>query len=128
MRSSEAKGRLAKISMRRRSPAWSSFSKVARSAVLPANFAGSGSGQEEVIVVAPCGFDLARSMAEAETLRQLPRWSEIAAVKQGRVWAVDGNAYFNRSGPRIVDSLEILAHILHPDRFPPPSSGALPVR
>jgi iron complex transport system substrate-binding protein len=71
----------------------------------------------DVIVVAPCGFDLARTMVEAETLRDLPGWTELAAVRNGRVWAVDGNAYFNRSGPRIVDSLEILAHLIHPDRF-----------
>ncbi|HUE71861.1 MAG TPA: cobalamin-binding protein [Pirellulaceae bacterium] len=82
----------------------------------------------EVIVVAPCGFDLPRTLVEAETLRHLPGWKELAAVRNRRVWAVDGNAYFNRSGPRIVDSLEILAHVLHPDCFPLPRSGALPLR
>ena len=71
----------------------------------------------DVIIVAPCGFDLNRTIAEAQTLQLLPGWDELAAVKQGRVWAVDGNAYFNRSGPRIVDSLEIVAHILHPGIF-----------
>lgn len=71
----------------------------------------------DVIVVAPCGFDLPRTILEAEALRELPGWNELAAVQHGRVWAVDGNAYFNRSGPRIVDSLEILAQLLHPDRF-----------
>jgi iron complex transport system substrate-binding protein len=78
----------------------------------------------EVIVVMPCGFDLARTVAEAEVLRGRPGWADLAAVRSGRVYAVDGNAYFNRSGPRIVDSLEILAHLLHPDRAEPPLSAA----
>ncbi len=74
----------------------------------------------EVIVVSPCGFDLGRTLAEVPQLAKLDRWSELTAVKTGRVYAVDGNAYFNRSGPRIVDSLEILAHVVHPGLFPPP--------
>jgi iron complex transport system substrate-binding protein len=74
----------------------------------------------EVIVVCPCGFDLDRTLDEAQILSGFEGWSEITAVRQSRVFAVDGNAYFNRSGPRIVDSLEILAHLLHPDRFAPP--------
>ena len=81
----------------------------------------------EVIVVMPCGFDLVRSEAEVQTLRRRPGWSDLAAVRTDRVWAVDGNAYFNRSGPRIVDSLEILACLFHPDRFhPPETSGKEP--
>lgn len=71
----------------------------------------------EVIVVSPCGFDLARTVAEATTLADLDDWQQISAVVHGRTYAVDGNAFFNRSGPRIVDSLEILAHLLHPQRF-----------
>ena len=74
----------------------------------------------EVIIVMPCGFGLARSEAEVQTLSRRPGWSDLAAVRADRVWAVDGNAYFNRSGPRIVDSLEILAHALHPDRVERP--------
>ncbi|MCH7700381.1 MAG: cobalamin-binding protein [Planctomycetes bacterium] len=72
----------------------------------------------EVIVVMPCGFDLQRTIEESRTLTGLDHWAEITAVRQGLVYAVDGNAYFNRSGPRIVDSLEILAALVHPDRFP----------
>ena len=49
------------------------------------------------------------------------RWNDLAAVRQGRVTLIDGNAYLNRSGPRIVDSLEIVAHAVHPDAFPAPS-------
>jgi iron complex transport system substrate-binding protein len=74
----------------------------------------------EVIVVGPCGFDLARTMEEAVVLPALPRWSDLSAVRARRVYAVDGNAYFNRSGPRMVESLEIVAHLIHPELFGPP--------
>lgn len=72
----------------------------------------------EVIVIMPCGFDLERSIIEAEPLSRRDGWSDLKAVQQGQVFAVDGNAYFNRSGPRLVDSLEILAHLIHPEQFP----------
>lgn len=74
----------------------------------------------EVIVIAPCGFDLNRATAEAAGLTSRPGWFDIAAVRAGRVYAMDGNAYLNRSGPRIVDTLEILAHLFHPQLFGPP--------
>ena len=73
----------------------------------------------DVIVVLPCGFDLARSRAEMPPLSGRDGWSGLRAVKNGRVFLTDGNQYFNRPGPRLVDSLEILAEILHPDVFPP---------
>jgi iron complex transport system substrate-binding protein len=72
----------------------------------------------EVIVVLPCGFDLARTRAEIGALTSRPGWNRLRAVKKGRVALTDGNAYFNRPGPRLVESLEILAEMLHPDRFP----------
>ena len=71
----------------------------------------------EVVVVMPCGFDLARTLHEAGDLPKLRNWSKLTAVEAGRVYAVDGNAYFNRSGPRIIDSLEILAELIHPTVF-----------
>jgi iron complex transport system substrate-binding protein len=74
----------------------------------------------EVVVVMPCGFDVQRTIVEAQVLASVPEWANLAAVREGRVYAVDGNAYFNRSGPRLVDSLEILAHLFHPGLFPPP--------
>ena len=74
----------------------------------------------EVIVILPCGFDVERAIVEAQVLPALPQWASLAAVRGGRVYAADGNAYFNRSGPRLVDSLEILAHLFHPELFPPP--------
>lgn len=70
----------------------------------------------DVIVVLPCGFDLARTRAEMPGLTRLPGWSSLRAVRNGRVALCDGNAYFNRPGPRLVESLEILAEILHPQR------------
>ena len=76
-----------------------------------------------IIVIAACGFDLARTVQEAETLRELPGWADLTAVRSGRVFTVDGNAYFNRSGPRLVNSLELLAHLAHPDLFEAPDLG-----
>ena len=52
----------------------------------------------------------------------MPGWSGLSAVREGRVFAADGNAYFNRSGPRLVDSLEILAHLFHPELFAAPKT------
>lgn len=72
----------------------------------------------EVIVVMPCGFDVARTLEEMPLIQRLPGWNDLPAVKQGQVFAVNGHAYFSRSGPRLVDALEILAHILHPELFP----------
>ena len=71
----------------------------------------------EVIIVMPCGFDLERTRKETQALEQHPEWSSLHAVRTGKVFITDGNAYFNRPGPRLVDSLEILAEILHPDSF-----------
>lgn len=74
----------------------------------------------QAIVVMPCGFDLSRAISESRTLGALPGWGELSAVREGRVFAVDGNAYFNRSGPRLVDSAEILGHLFHPELFEAP--------
>ncbi len=71
----------------------------------------------EVIVVLPCGFDMARTRAEMPALTGRPDWRELRAVRAGRVFLTDGNQYFNRPGPRLVESLEILAEILHPEAF-----------
>ncbi len=71
----------------------------------------------QVVVIMPCGFDLERSIVEAQVLPGMTGWNRLAAVRDGRVYAADGNAYFNRSGPRLVDSLEILAHLFHPRLF-----------
>ena len=72
----------------------------------------------EIIVLMPCGFDMPRTVQEAATLEQLEGWHDLPAVKAGRVFAVNGHAFFSRPGPRLVDGLEILAHIIHPEIFP----------
>ncbi len=72
----------------------------------------------DVIVVVPCGFDLPRTRRELESLALREGWRELRAVREGRVFLADGNAYFNRPGPRVVESLEMLAAALHPEIFP----------
>lgn len=72
----------------------------------------------EVLVLMPCGFDVVRAAEEARTLPEHPGWSDLPAVKNGRVWAVDANSYFSRPAPRLVEGVEMLARILHPGVFP----------
>ena len=67
----------------------------------------------EWLIIAPCGFDLERTMREVPTLEALPGWFDLRAVRQGKVALADGNKYFNRSGTTIVETVEILAEILH---------------
>jgi iron complex transport system substrate-binding protein len=71
----------------------------------------------DVVLVKPCGFDLHRTLSEVDILRRTLPWSSWRAVAAGRVYVADGNAFFNRPGPRIVESLEILAACLHPEAF-----------
>jgi iron complex transport system substrate-binding protein len=71
----------------------------------------------EVIIVMPCGFSIERTLREIDILLQLPGFAELQAVKNNRLYVADGNQYFNRPGPRIVDSIEILAEIIHPKQF-----------
>ncbi len=66
----------------------------------------------DVIVLAPCGFTLDRTMQDVPILQQHPGWNKLRAVQHGHIYAIDGNAYLNRSGPRLVESAEILAHML----------------
>jgi len=72
----------------------------------------------EVAVLMPCGFDLKRTWKEAPIVTRTPWWPDLPAARTDRVWLVDGSGYFNRPGPRLVDGLEILAHILQPSFFP----------
>lgn len=80
----------------------------------------------EVIVIAPCGFGLERAIVEAQPLLSWPGWQETSAAGAGRVFAMDGNAYLNRSGPRIVDTLEMLAKLIWDDPGAAPSGTQLP--
>jgi iron complex transport system substrate-binding protein len=68
----------------------------------------------DIIVLLPCGFDLQRTLDEAKTLEAKPGWKDLKAVRKRRVYATDGHAFFNRPGPRLVDSLEILGEIFYP--------------
>jgi iron complex transport system substrate-binding protein len=72
----------------------------------------------DVLVLACCGYDVARTRADLPLLVRREGWHGLPAVRAGQVWLVDGSAYFSRPGPRIVDSLELLAGILHPALFP----------
>lgn len=71
----------------------------------------------DIIVVAPCGFSISRTLQEINLLLELPGWQDLKAVKDNRVYIADGNQYFNRSGPRLIDSIEILAEIVNPKQF-----------
>jgi ABC-type Fe3+-hydroxamate transport system substrate-binding protein len=74
--------------------------------------------EADVIVIAPCGFDLERTEREMYWLTGRPDWKSLRAVQSGRVYLADGNQYFNRPGPRVVETFEILAEILHPEIAP----------
>jgi len=77
----------------------------------------------DVLLVHPCGFDMARTLQDMPLLADRPGWNELKAVQHGRVFVAEGNQYFNRPGPRIVESLEILAEIFHPKLFPSRHEG-----
>lgn len=72
----------------------------------------------ELVVLMPCGFTLERTVEEFTRIEFPVEWRRLSAVQAGRVYAVDGSAYFNRPGPRIVGGLEILAEVIHPEVFP----------
>ncbi|OKH53281.1 cobalamin-binding protein [Calothrix sp. HK-06] len=71
----------------------------------------------DIVIFMPCGFDLNRTRTETQLLISRPEWQKLHCAKSGRVYITDGNAYFNRPGPRLVESLEVLAEILHPEIF-----------
>jgi iron complex transport system substrate-binding protein len=78
----------------------------------------------DIIVAIPCGFDLARTRCEMYWLTQRPGWSALKAVRTGQVYVCDGDQFMNRPGPRLVESLQIFAEILHPETFAPELKGA----
>jgi iron complex transport system substrate-binding protein len=77
----------------------------------------------DFIISMPCGFDLARTCSEMYWLTDRSEWQKLRAVQTGQVYVADGNQYFNRPGPRLVESLQILAEILHPEAFQPALEG-----
>ncbi len=82
--------------------------------------------EPEVIVVACCGFDVDRAMKDLQLPHILQHWQPLSAARAGRLYVIDGSQYFSRPGPRLVDSLEILAHALHPDVHPLPNGLPYP--
>jgi iron complex transport system substrate-binding protein len=72
----------------------------------------------QAIVVAPCGFTVRETLRDLHRLTSRPEWASLPAVEAGRVFVMDGSAYLNRPGPRLVETTEILAHALHPGIFP----------
>jgi len=73
--------------------------------------------EPDVIAIMPCGFDIDRSLREMKSLTSSPQWKHLPAVRNERVYVTDGNQYFNRPGPRVVESAEILSECLHPGYF-----------
>lgn len=81
----------------------------------------------EVLIIACCGFDLPRTERDLPVLGQVPELAGLKCLQNGRIYLADGNWYFNRPGPRLVDSLELLAQALHPALHPVPR-GLTPIR
>jgi iron complex transport system substrate-binding protein len=71
----------------------------------------------DVIICLPCGFSMQRGKRDLPILQAMPGWNDLKAVREQQVYLTDGHQYFNRPGPRLVDSLEILAEIIHPEHF-----------
>lgn len=71
----------------------------------------------DILVIMPCGFSIQRTLQEINLLTDLPGWTELKAVQNQKIYIADGNHYFNRSGPRITDSIEIMAEIINPKQF-----------
>ena len=83
---------------------WMSFDELAKA-------------DPDVLFISPCGYDMARTRQDVPLLEAWAGWNNLKAVRDGNVYIADGNQYFNRPGPRLVESLEILAEILHPGTF-----------
>lgn len=84
--------------------------------------------QPEVVLISCCGFTTERSMQDIPLLDSVSGWRDVPAARDGRVFVTDGAAYFSRPGPRLVDSLELLAHLIHPELNPLPDHVLAPTR
>jgi iron complex transport system substrate-binding protein len=73
--------------------------------------------QPEVIIAAPCGFNTRKALGQAQLLQSRPGWNDLPAVRHGKVYAVDANSYFARPGPRLVEGVALLAHLIHREYF-----------
>ena len=83
---------------------------------------GSASAVPDVVVLAPCGFDLDRTLSEVVPLDLSAHLLGTPARQESRVFAVDANALFSRPSPRVVDGVELLAYLLHPGEYPDPGA------
>lgn len=83
--------------------------------------------QPEVIILMPCGFDVKRGLQDVALLAKMEEWATLPAVRNNRLYVIDAAAYTSRSGPRLVTGLEIVAEMVHPERFSGtvPEAGAL---
>jgi len=90
---------------------------------VPEDWADLAAFDPEVFVAAPCGFGMTQILDNLDELREREGWTDLSAVETGRVFAVDGHHYVNRPGPRLVDTLELLAWCLHPDAFEEPDAA-----
>ncbi len=77
----------------------------------------------DILILLPCGWDMQRITEEMYWLTDRPGWSSLKAVQNGHVYITDGNQYFNRPGPRLAESAQILAEIIHPEAFAPTFEG-----
>jgi iron complex transport system substrate-binding protein len=82
------------------------------------DWADVSAARPDMIFVAACGFGVERTLEDLPALTRMPAWREVPAVRDARVYVTDGAQYFSRPGPRLVDSLEILAHAVDPERHP----------
>lgn len=82
----------------------------------------------EVIVIACCGYSIERTLEDLPLLDDVSGWHDMPAVRNGEIYVIDGSQYFSRPGPRLVDSLEMIAHVLHPDSLPLPHGLPRPLR
>ena len=80
--------------------------------------------EPDVLFIACCGFRVERTLEDVQKISQTDAWQRLPAVKNGRVYVTDGNAYFSSPGPRLIDGLEIMAHALHPQLHVRPPVGA----
>lgn len=73
----------------------------------------------DILLILPCGYTIPKTLSEIKLLTQKKNWPRLKSVKENQVYILDGNSYFNRSGPRLLESVEILTQVLHPDLFEP---------
>ena len=78
----------------------------------------------DVLIVSPCGAHLASAAEQTTTLLSESRWQDVPAVRNGEVYAVDASSYFARPGPRVFEGIEVLARVIHPQRFEGPAVGS----